>query len=52
MDRVTLTLFELDREQEAAMKQLFEARGWDYVHEVYFPFRDFDDTFLAESSFA
>ena len=52
MDRLTLTLFELDREQEAAMKQLFEARGWDYVHEVDFPFRNFDDTFLAGSSFS
>ena len=51
MDRLTLTLFELDREQEAAMKQLFEARGWDYVHEVDFPFRNFDDTFLAGNSF-
>ena len=52
MDRLTLTLFELDREQEAAIKQLFKARGWDYVHEVYFPFRIFDDTFLAGNSFA
>ena len=52
MDRLTLTLFELDREQEAAMKQLFEARGWDYVHEVDFPFRNFDDTFLSGNSFA
>ena len=52
MDRLTLTLFELACEQEAATRQLFEARGWDYVHEVNFPFRNFDDTFLARNSFA
>ena len=33
-----LTLFELDCEQEAAIKELFEARGWDYVHEISLPF--------------
>ena len=33
MDRLTLTLFGLDRDQV-----LFEARGWDYVHEISLPF--------------
>ena len=34
MDRLTLTLFGLDREQETAIKELFEACGWNYVHEI------------------
>ena len=38
MDRLTLTLFGLDREQEVAIKELFEALGWDYVHEISLPF--------------
>ena len=55
MDKLTFALFELDREQEAAMKLFFfffQARGWDQVYEVYFTFRNFDDTFLAGNSFA
>ena len=51
MDRLTLTLFGLDREQEAAIKELFEARGWDYVHDVSLPFLHFVETFLARNSF-
>ncbi len=51
MDRLTLTLFGLDREQEAAIKELFEARGWDYVHEMSLSFLNFDETFLARNSF-
>ena len=47
MDRLTLTLFGFDREQEAAIKELFEARGWDYVHEISLPFLNFAETFLA-----
>ena len=47
MDRLTLTLSGLDREQEAAIKELFEARGWDYVHEISLPFLNFIQTFLA-----
>ena len=38
MDRLTLTLFGFDREQEVVIKELFEARGWDYVHEISLPF--------------
>ena len=52
MDRLNLTLFGLDREQEAAIKELFEARGWDYVHEISLPLLNFDETFLARTSFA
>ena len=52
MDRLNLTLFRLDLEQEAAIKELFEARGWDFVHEIYLPFLNFDETFLARTSFA
>ena len=51
MDRLTLTLFGLDREQEAAIKELSEARGWDYVHEIFLPFLNFVETFLARNSF-
>ena len=51
MNRLTLTLFGLDREQEAAIKELFEARGCDYVHEISLPFLNFDETFLARNSF-
>ena len=51
MDRLTLTLFGLDREQEAAIKEIFEARGWDYVHEISLPFLNFVETFLARNSF-
>ena len=51
MNRLTLTLFELDPEQEAAIKELFEARGWDYVHEIFLPFLSFNKTFLAKNSF-
>jgi len=47
MDRLTLTLFGFDREQEVAIKELFEARGWDYVHEISLPFLNFVETFLA-----
>ena len=47
MDRLTLTLFGLDREQEAAIKEVFEARGWDYVHKISLPFLNFAETFLA-----
>ena len=47
MDRLTLTLFGFDREQEVAIKELFEARGWDYVHEISLPFLNFIETFLA-----
>ena len=47
MDRLTLTLFGLDREQEVAIKELFEALGWDYVHEISLPFLNFVETFLA-----
>ena len=36
-DRMTLTLFGLGREQEAAIRDVFEARGWDYVHELSLP---------------
>ena len=45
---MTLTLFGLDREQAAAIKELFEARGWDHVHEISLPFLE---TFLARNSF-
>ena len=47
MDRLTLTLFEFDCEQEAVIKELFEARGWDYVQEISLPFLNFVETFLA-----
>ena len=50
MDRLTLTLFGLDREQEAAIKELFEALGWDYVHEISLPFLNFNETFLVRTS--
>ena len=46
-----MTLFALDREQEAAIKEIFEARGWDYVHEISLPFQNFVETFLARNSF-
>ena len=46
MDRLTLTLFGLDREQEAAIKELWSS-GWDYVHEIYLPLLNFVKTFLA-----
>ena len=49
MDRLTLILFGLDREQEAAIKEIFEARGWDYVHEISLPFLNFVETFLAKN---
>ena len=45
------TDFGLDHEQEAAIKELFEARGWDYVHEISLPFLNFIETFLARNSF-
>ena len=51
MDRLTLTLFGLDCEQEAALKEISEARGWDYVHEISLPFLNFVETFLARNSF-
>ena len=44
-------MFGLDREQEAAIKELFEAHGWDYVHEISLPFLNFDETFLARNNF-
>ena len=44
-------MFGLDREQEAAIKEIFEARGWDYVHEISLPFLNFVETFLARNSF-
>ena len=40
-------MFGLDREQEAAIKEVFEARGWDYVHKIYLSFLNFAETFLA-----
>ena len=49
MDR--MTDFGLDHEQEAAIKELFEARGWDYVHEISLPLLNFVETFLARNSF-
>ena len=52
MDRLNLTLFRLDLEHEAAIKELFEAHGWAFVHEISLPFLNFDDTFLARTSFA
>ena len=51
MDRLTLALFGLDHEQEAAIKELFEARGWDYVPEISLPFLNFIETFLSRNSF-
>ena len=51
MDRLTLTLFGPDREQEAAIKELSEAHGWDYIHEISLPFLNFVETFLARNSF-
>ena len=51
MDRLTLTLSGLDREQEAAIKELFEASGWDYFREIYLPFLNFVKTFFARNSF-
>ena len=50
MDRLILTLFGHDREQEAAIKELFEAHGWDYVHEISLPVLNFVKTFLARNS--
>ena len=44
-------MFGVDREQEAALKEIFEARGWDYVHEISLPFLNFIETFLARNSF-
>ena len=41
MDRLTLTLFGLDHEQEAAI--MFEAN----VNEISLPFLNLDETFLA-----
>ena len=52
MDGLNQSLFGLDREQEAAIKELFETCGWDYVHEISLPFLNFDKTFLARTSFA
>ena len=37
--------------QGAAIKELFEVCGWDYVHEVFLPFLNFGETFLAWNSF-
>ena len=37
--------------QGAAIKELFEVCGWDYVHEVFLPFLNFGKTFLARNSF-
>ena len=51
MDRLNLTLFGLVREQEAVINELFEAHGWDYVHEMSLLFLNFYETFLARSSF-
>ena len=50
MDRLTLTLFGLHCEQEAALKEISEARGWDYVHEISLPSLNFIETFLARNS--
>ena len=36
---------------EAAIKEVFEAHGWDYVNEISLPFLNFDETFLARNSF-
>ena len=44
-------MFGLDREQGAAIKELFEACGWDYVHEISLPLLNFVETFLARNSF-
>ena len=33
------------------INELFEARRWDYVHEMSLPFLNFDKTFLARNSF-
>ena len=33
------------------IKELFEARGWDYIHEISLPLLDFNQTFLARNSF-
>ena len=38
-------------EQEAAINELFEAPGWDYVHEISHPFLNFDDIFFCRQSF-
>ena len=51
MDGLNQSLFGLDREQEAAIKELFETCGWDYVHEISLPFLNFIETFLARNSF-
>ena len=50
MDRLTPTLFGFDCEQEAVTKELFEAYGWDYVHEISLPSLNFIETFLARNS--
>ena len=44
-------MFGVDREQEAAIKELSEERGWDYVHEISLLFLNFVETFLARNSF-
>ena len=48
-----LCSFGLDREKETAIKELFEARGWDYyVHEISLAFLNFSvETFLARNNF-
>jgi len=51
MARLTDFDWVFDREQEAEIKELFEARGWDYVHKMSLPFLNFDETFLARNSF-
>ena len=33
------------------LNELFEARGWDYVHQISLPFLNFNETFLARNSF-
>ena len=38
-------------EQEAAIKELFEASRWDYGHEISLPFLKFVVVFLARNSF-
>ena len=49
---MNLTLFGLGREQEAAIRDVFEARGWDYVHELSLPsWPNFDATLFTRNSF-
>ena len=49
MARLTLILFGLDHEQEAAMKELFEACGSDYIRDIFLPFVNFDKMFHVMS---